>query len=195
MKPEIPTSIETGRITLRCYQADDGPWYFAMSQRIRDHLARYEAGNPVMTIGSEAEAIQVMRTFASAWQAQESFFMGVFDRKSGEFVAQVVVGPVNQDRSEFTIGYFADTAHEGQGYVTEAVKAALGFVFQDLQGQRVLLQCADTNERSRAVAERCGMVLVGHVKEKRRIWVDICAGRCISECKKKSSQRLIGDVN
>ena len=35
---EIPTRIETERLYLRCYEAGDGPWYYAMSQQNRSHL-------------------------------------------------------------------------------------------------------------------------------------------------------------
>ena len=71
-------------------------------------------------------------------------------------------------KTEFQVGYFADVDHEGQGYVTEAVKAALGFIFEHLKAHRVSLDCADTNARSRRVAERCGMVQEGHRRENKQ---------------------------
>ena len=80
-------------------------------------------------------------------------------------MAQVYVGPVNWDVPEFAIGYFADRDHEGQGYVTEAAGAALGFIFEHLGAHRVRLECDDTNERSQRVAERCGFVEEGHIRE------------------------------
>jgi RimJ/RimL family protein N-acetyltransferase len=69
---------------------------------------------------------------------------------------------------KFEIGFFADTDHEGQGYVTEAVRATLGFVFEDLQAHRVRLECDDTNERSRRVADRSGLIAEGHIRENKR---------------------------
>jgi hypothetical protein len=58
---DIPECIEARRIVLRCYRAGDGPWVYAMSQKNRAHLARYEAGNViwnVMTPTSAAGALQ-----------------------------------------------------------------------------------------------------------------------------------------
>ena len=165
---DIPECIEAGRIVLRRYQSGDGPWVYAMSQKNRIHLARYEAGNVMMSIESEQDAEVVVRELAAAWVARDCFFMGAFDRETDEFVAQVYVGPVHWDVPEFEIGFFADKDHEGQGYVTEAVRAVLGFVFQHLKAHRVRLECDDTNERSRRVAERCGMVLEGHIRENKR---------------------------
>jgi ribosomal-protein-alanine N-acetyltransferase len=165
---EIPTRIEAGRIYLRRYEAGDGQWYYAMSQKNRAHLARYEAENVVMSIESEQDAEVVVRELAAEWEARSCFFMGAFDRETDEFVAQVYVGPVNWDVPEFEIGFFADKDHEGQGYVTEAMRAALGFIFEHLKAHRVRLECDDTNERSRRVAERCGMVMEGHIRENKK---------------------------
>jgi ribosomal-protein-alanine N-acetyltransferase len=165
---EIPERIEAERIYLRSYRAGDGQWYYAVGQRNRTHLARYEAGNVVMSIQSEQHAEIVVRELAAEWKARKCFFMGAFDRDTDEFVAQVYVGPVNWDVPEFTIGYFVDRDHQGQGYVTEAARAAMGFIFGHLQAHRVRLECDDTNERSWRVAERCGMIREGHFRENKR---------------------------
>jgi RimJ/RimL family protein N-acetyltransferase len=165
---DIPTHIETERLYLRCYRPGDGQWYYAMSQKNRSHLMQYESENVVMTIKSEEDAEIVVRDLAAAWVARNCFFMGAFDKKSDEFVAQIYVGPVNWELPEFQIGYFVDKDHEGQGYVTEAVKATLQFIFEHLKAHRVRLECDDTNARSYQVAERCGMVREGHVRENKK---------------------------
>jgi aminoglycoside 6'-N-acetyltransferase len=166
--PELPRRIETQRLYMRSYQAGDGPWYYAMGQRNRAHLARYEADNVVMSLESEHEAEAVVRELAAEWEAGNAFFMGAFLHETHEFVAQVYVGPANPDPPEFEIGFFVDKDHEGHGYVTEALRSVLGFVFEHLGAHRVRLECDDTNERSWRVAERCGMVREGHIREHKR---------------------------
>lgn len=165
---DIPTSIETERLVLRCYQAGDGLWYHAMSQKNKPHLARYESGNAAMTINTEEEAELVVRDFAAAWTARTAFFMGAFRRDTQVFVAQIYIGIVDRDLPEFEIGFFADVEHQRQGYVTEAAKGALCFVFEHLGAHRLRLGCDDTNVSSRRVAERCGMVQEGHIRENKR---------------------------
>jgi ribosomal-protein-alanine N-acetyltransferase len=165
---DIPERIEAERIYLRRYRPGDGPWYYAMSRKNRAHLARYEAGNVAMSLESEQEAEDLVRELAAGWKARNCFFMGVFDRETDDFVAQVYVGPVNWEVPEFAIGFFVDRDREGQGYVTEAVRAALGFIFEHLKAHRVRLECDDTNDRSRRVAERCRMVREGHIRENKR---------------------------
>jgi ribosomal-protein-alanine N-acetyltransferase len=165
---DIPSRIETERLYLRCYQAGDGPWYYEMSQRNKPHLARYESGNAVMTIDAEEDAEIAVRDFAATWIARDAFFLGAFRRDTDEFVAQIYVGAVNWNLPEFEIGYFADSEHEGQGYVTEATEAALRFAFEHLGAHRVRLECDDANVRSLRVAERCGMIREGHIRENKR---------------------------
>jgi ribosomal-protein-alanine N-acetyltransferase len=173
---EIPTCLETDRLCLRCYQAGDGPMYHAMSQNNRLHLARYESGNPVMTINTEEDAEIVVRDFAAAWIARSAFFVGAFERDTQAFVAQIFIGVVNWGLPEFEMGYFADVDHEGRGYVTEAAQGALRFVFEHLGAHRVRLECDDTNMRGCHVAERCGMVLEGHVRENKKNADDSLSG-------------------
>jgi aminoglycoside 6'-N-acetyltransferase len=75
---------------------------------------------------------------------------------------------VNWNLCEFQIGYFADVAHEGQGFVTEGVKATISILFEKLNAHRVRLECDETNVRSIRVAERCGMTREGYLRENRR---------------------------
>lgn len=168
MDVQIPERIEAGRIYLRPYQAGDGLWLYAMSQRNRAHLTRYESGNVVMSIATAQEAEVLVRALAAEWTAGNCYFMGAFDRNTDEFVAQVYVGPVNRELPEFEIGFFVDVDHAGQGYATEAVRAALGFIFSDLKAHRVRMECDDTNLRSRRLAERCGFTQEGHIRENHR---------------------------
>jgi len=162
---DIPTEFETERLRLRCYQSGDGRWYYQMGLRNREHLARYEADNPARALASEDEAEALVRAFAADWQARANFFLGVFDKETGDFVGQVYIGPVNWALPEFSVGYFADEAHSGRGYIAEAVRGALGFIFRHLQARRVRLECDDTNAPSFRVAERAGFVREGHLRQ------------------------------
>jgi [ribosomal protein S5]-alanine N-acetyltransferase len=166
--PNISTCFETERLLVRCFQPGDETWYFPMSRKNRSHLMQYESGNMAMSINSQEDAERVVREMTAGWADRKFFFMGAFDKVTGEFVAQVYIGPANWDLPEFEVGYFADRDHEGQGYVTEAVQGALRFIFEKMNARRVRLECDDTNMRSLRVAERCGMVREGHIRENRK---------------------------
>jgi ribosomal-protein-alanine N-acetyltransferase len=163
-----PTRLETERLTLRSFQPGDGEWYFAVGQRNRSHLSEFESGNVALEARSQEEAEAIVRDMAAVGLNGRAFFLAGLDKATGEFVVQLYIGRVNADLPEYEVGYFVDRAHEGRGYVTEAVKAALAFAFEQLGAHRVSLECDDTNVRSWRVAERCGFVREGHRRENRK---------------------------
>ena len=59
------------------------------------------------------------------------------------------------------IGYWATKEHRGNGYVTEAVRAASRWAFAELSIDRVEWRAEVGNQPSRAVAERAGFVIEG----------------------------------
>ena len=134
--------------------------------------------NVVMSLANADAAEDVMRQFSAEWDACNYFFMGAFEKESDDFVAQIYVGPVRWELPEFELGFFVDVEHEGQGYVTEAVRSVLTFIFEHLKAHRVRMQCDDTNLRSLRVAERCGFVREGHFRENKRNADGSLSGTC-----------------
>ena len=110
----------------------------------------------------------MLKKFEADWQQRSRFFLGAFDRLTNEFVAQIYIGVVSQDLPEFELGYFVEAGHEDRGYIVEAAIAALQLIFDDLQASRVRLECDDTNLRSRRVAERCGFVQEGQIRQNKK---------------------------
>ena len=165
----LPDRLHGSRVYLRPYQAGDGPLLYEVSRKNRDHLARYESENALLSIQTLADAEDLACALADEWHARRHFFLGVFDRDSDEFVAQIYIGPVDWDPPEFRMGYIADVNHEGQGYVSEAVRVVIAFLFSGLNAHRVRLDCADDNERSWRVAEACGFNRKGHIPHNKQL--------------------------
>ncbi len=164
----ITVKIETERLYLRGFRPGDGDWYYAVGQRNRSHLAKYESDNVALAAKNCEEAEDIVCELAAIGEQGKSFFLAGFEKGTDEFVVQIYIGLANINLPEYQIGYFVDQSHEGKGFATEAVKAALTFTFENLGAYRVSLECDDTNERSWRVAERCGMVKEGHRRENKK---------------------------
>ncbi len=171
-----PARLETERLYLRSFGPGDGEWYYQAGQRNRAHLAEFESGNVALEAKSSAEAEAIVRDMARVWAEGKTFFLAGFEKATDEFVVQIYIGTVNAELPEYEIGYFVDQGHEGRGYVTEAVRAALAFCFENLGAQRVSLECDDTNVRSWRVAERCGFVKGGYRRENKMQADGTCTG-------------------
>ena len=152
----LSARFETERLILRPYTAEDAAWYYPMSLGNREHLSRYESGNLAMSLTSEEHTQKTLGELSAYWNEGTCYFMGAFAKTTGEFVAQVYVGPFNREPLEFIIGYFADCAHEGKGFATEAVTATVENIFDHLGADQVRIHCDESNDRSLRVAERCG---------------------------------------
>lgn len=158
------THIETERLYLRAYEAEDGPMYYAAGMRNRDHLAEFEEDNVLMHLKSKDHAEMVVRELARDWVDRNCFFIGIFDKANGEWCGQVYVGPTNWESLEFTIGFVADVHCEGKGYISEAVNGVLEMLFEDLNAYLIKSECSENNIRSRRLLERCGFRREGYVR-------------------------------
>jgi len=87
---EVPTQVTTDRLTLRSYAPGDGPRLFAASQKNRTHLQRYEADNELMELDSQEEAEKAAQELAAAWVGRRFFFLGGFEKRTGEFMVQSI---------------------------------------------------------------------------------------------------------
>ncbi len=54
------------------------------------------------------------------------------------------------------LGYWIDQRCEGRGFVTRSCEALIDYAFTELEMNRIEIQCAVDNNRSRKVAERLG---------------------------------------
>jgi RimJ/RimL family protein N-acetyltransferase len=165
---EIPARLDAERLFLRPYQAGDGNLYFAASQRNREHLSVYESDNVLCHLQDEQQGEVVVRELFAQWIAREHFFWGIFDAVTGEWCGQIYVRATNWDLPEFTIGYIADVNWEGKGYISEAVKRTLAWLFNDMNAQRVVSDCHEQNRRSWQLLERCGFTREGHLRQNRQ---------------------------
>ena len=163
---EIPTAFETERLLLRRYQAGDGAAFYAMMQRNKDHLAD-ELDPEELEVTEETAEIHV-RQLAVDWLARKQFRLSLWEKATQMFVGEIHIGVVSWDVPELEIGYFVIKEREGQGIITEAVKATLQFIFTHFQAHKVSIRCNDTNPKSARVAERCGFVKEGLRREMER---------------------------
>jgi ribosomal-protein-alanine N-acetyltransferase len=63
------------------------------------------------------------------------------------------------------LGYRIDQGHEGQGLMTEAVRRAIDFAFEDLGLHRIMANYVPTNERSARLLRRLGFTVEGYARD------------------------------
>ncbi len=63
------------------------------------------------------------------------------------------------------VGYSLAESEQGQGYMTEALKAATDYVFQELNFHRIMANYMPHNRRSGNVLKRLGFVVEGYARD------------------------------
>ncbi len=158
--------IMTGpRVVVRPYTDADAPALWEATDESRDHLQPWLPW--VKSSTEPVESLSYVRACQAHFLLREDFPLGVFLR-DGRFLGGTGLHLRDKEVPEFEIGYWVRSDAEGQGYVTEAVRLVTTCAFEQLGAQRLLIRCDAANERSRRVAERCGYVYEGRLRNNKR---------------------------
>ena len=153
----IPDHLETERLLIRAPHTDDAPVVYAAIQESLDNLRQWMLwSHEEQTLESvEANTRQAIILF----QTREVLRFRLFRKSDGEYVGMSEIHSFDWSVPRCEIGYWARTSMQGQGYITEAVKALTEFALNMLGMLRVEIRCNARNVRSAAVAERAGYTL------------------------------------
>jgi RimJ/RimL family protein N-acetyltransferase len=151
---EIPT-IETSRLRLRGYRADDFPRSAALWS---DPLViLHTTGRPL----TPEEAWGKTLRNAGLWAVLGYGYWAVDEKAGGEYVGEVGFADFRRDVQPSIagapeLGYVFRAPVHGKGYATEAVRAAIAWLDQNVAPQRSVCIIQTENAASIHVAEKCG---------------------------------------
>lgn len=77
--------------------------------------------------------------------------------------------PIDWGSRRVELGYWLAERFQGRGLVTEAVRAAVDYAFQEWKLNRVEIRCAVGNERSAAIPRRLGFEEEGLLRQAFRV--------------------------
>jgi ribosomal-protein-serine acetyltransferase len=156
---DFPDSFETERLTIRAPRVEDARELRSAIVESLDEL------RPWMLWAQEPPTLEFeqarLRRAMAEWTARENLLLHVFLKGTSTFVIGSGLHRIDWNAGRFEIGYWCRTKFAGQGYVSEAVNGIAAFAFEQLKANRVEIRCDASNERSVAVAKRCGFLLEG----------------------------------
>lgn len=164
---KIPTQLNTKHLILRPYRNGDGNSFFEMVENgnreyLREILGYITDSNDVQKIESW------IRELASDWDNRNRFVLSYWEKISNKFLGHIWIEPINWKMPLFEIGWFIEKNKQGQGYVTEAIKKALEFIFNNLKAHKVIARIREYGlyyTKSKNVAKRCGFIKEGHLRD------------------------------
>ncbi len=154
IETDIPT-LKTERLVLRPLRRSDAEALFPL---FRDsETLRYWAHEPIET---HAQMLDIIARNLPPQNAPRSSFAIT---RQGRTVG--VVNFYRQQDAMAGLGYILDKALWGQGFVSEAIDAAIDHGFGTLRLHRIWLEIDPRNHASIRVAEKCGFAAEGVARE------------------------------
>jgi ribosomal-protein-serine acetyltransferase len=112
---------------------------------------------------SPADSLAYIQRTQQQFKDQESLQLGLFYQ--GQLAGTIGSHTVNWPNRSVEIGYWLSSAWEGRGVMTRACRGLIQYTFTSLNINRVEIQCATGNVKSRAIPERLGFVQEGVRRE------------------------------
>ncbi|MBQ4291024.1 MAG: GNAT family N-acetyltransferase [Clostridia bacterium] len=148
--------LETNRLTLRRMKATDAGDMFEYASRA--DVTQYLTWNPHPDVDYTREYLtQVQKQYENG----EFYDWAVILRDEMKMIGSCGFTSFDDDNSSGEIGYVLNPDFWGQGLMSEAVTAVLGFGFERLGLHRIEAKFMQENVRSRRVLEKCGMTYEG----------------------------------
>lgn len=169
MKPILmdwPDCIQTPRLILRVPQTGGGA---QLNEAIAESIDDLRAWMPwAKEVPPLEESEEYCRRAQAKFLAREDMGLQLFLRDEVGTQSTLIGGsglhPCDWQVPSFEIGYWCRTQYQGQGYISEAVRAITQFGFEVANAQRLRIRCDSRNARSRRVAERCGFQFEGEFR-------------------------------
>ena len=174
--PNQPPNLESARTLIRFAQPTNISaiiTYFIANQ---DHLKPVEPRREETFYRPDYWLTEVQNRL-DEFRSDKSVKLFLFEKTN----PSVIIGSINFSnviRSSFqscATGYSLATDKQGQGYMTEALKVAIAYLFDQLNFHRITAAYMPHNQRSGRLLKRLGFVVEGYARDYLRInnqWED-----------------------
>ncbi len=96
-------------------------------------------------------------------QAGVALILGI--EHQGDIVGTIGFHEFDDDNRQTWMSYWISSCHQGNGIVSSSCERLIEYAFTDLRLNRVVMEIAEDNIRSRRVAERNGLVYEGTCRQ------------------------------
>lgn len=159
-------------IELRQIVESDAQRLYALTERNREYLQEW------LPWVEHTHSAEDTRNFIAGALAQYHANRGPNTVILVEGVMTGAIGchPIDWANRNCSIGYWVDYGEQGKGIITRCCSALLGYLFDELNLHRVVIQCGTGNARSCAIPERLAFTREGIAREAEWVndrWVDL----------------------
>ncbi len=152
-------TIQTDRLTLRRFNLNDVPSMF--ETYVNDPtVTRFLSWQPH---GEVAVTEALVKNWCQNYEKADYYHWAIV--YEGKVIGGISVVRLDEVNESAEIGYCIGSAYWGQGIMTEAARAVLDFLLTQVNCHRVVICHAPQNPASGRVAQKCGLVYEGTLRE------------------------------
>lgn len=158
--------ITTERLVLRMLEPLEAPLVVAYHLRNKEHFEEFHPTYPQDFFTNEYW-IEQLETNIQEHSLDQSLKLFVFEKD----FTDTIIGTVNfsnfvrRAAQYCNVGYGIDKDKQSIGYMTEALRESVNYVFSELNLHRVMANYMPVNEKSAKVLRKVGFVVEGHAKD------------------------------
>lgn len=157
---ELP-HLQTDRLVLRHAEPGQARAHADFMRRNREHFARWEPPRPPDFESAEGWTVRLQAALTSFAQDREVRFV-MFDRTDDGMVGRINFTAISRGPFQSCLlGYQIDADFEGRGVMSEALQAAIGYMFDQRRLHRIEANSRPENLRSAALLARLGFERIG----------------------------------
>jgi RimJ/RimL family protein N-acetyltransferase len=156
-----PITLHTLRLTLRWLNDSDAPALFEIHSN--PEVMRYWASPPWQTM---EQAEQFVARVVDGYRTGEALQLGIERNEDHALLGSCVVFSINHASRRGEIGYSLGRPHWGKGYMHEALRMFIGYLFNTLDFNRLEADIDPRNIASAKTLERLGFKREGYLRER-----------------------------
>lgn len=148
-------------ITLRFIRPDEAETLYNLVDKNRAYLRKWLPWVDGET-GPESSRKNILERIEKT-QNGEAIDLGIY--LNGKLSGSMGLNRIVSSQKKASIGYWISPEFQGEGIMTDCVKALLTYGFKELGLHRIRIQCSVNNKRSAAIPERLGFTFEGIARE------------------------------
>jgi ribosomal-protein-serine acetyltransferase len=148
-------------LNLRLLEERHAPEVFSLVDRDRDYLREWLPW--VDSTVTHDDTLSFIRSSLEQFASQKGFVAGIWNGR--QFCGVIGTHKLDMLNRKGEIGYWLGHASQGKGIMTDACRAVVTHLLNELELNRVVIDCAVGNEKSCSVARRLGFTEEGLARE------------------------------
>ena len=163
----IDTALLSSRTVVRRFRENEGPMLFELFSDnhswIVDHFPK-----TMKAISDKESAEFYIRRKIAAWMLQQEYCMGIFDTESAKLIGFIRIFGIDWHVPRGEMGFFIDQDFVQKGIMTEVMIKLLGFVFNQLEFEKLRIRTATDNYPTQRLVRKCGFRREGDLRDEFR---------------------------